>query len=174
MDIQKWLGEIVDPDTPSNPTISDPRKPLPLSSPRMARSHINRKHGQKPGRSDSSLLDPLTQQEDKPAREQKIHHKERIRENHRSQGSQEMRRESSESLASSHQYVRRPRHKTRPERYEPPKVARQRDSHSHSKRRVETNEPKRKFKRKKNDGGMVQSFHAANVSSDRLTVRVTR
>jgi hypothetical protein len=79
-----------------------------------------------------------------------------------------------ESSTSSQQYARRPRRKTRPELYEPtPKDAKERGTQLYRHRKGESNRSKRKSRRRKADKpgvGLVQSFHAKNVSKDRLTV----
>ncbi len=173
MDIQKWLDEIVQPGSSSKLTNGGLRKSLPHSIPPVKPD--DGRHRRKLSIADSSLLDPLSQQEEKPPRRQKSHRKKRAVESIKSYTSQDTRRESTESLASSHRYLRKPRHKTRPERYDPSaKVTRQREAHSGPKRKREAKVPRRKSKRKKHDSGIMQSFQAENVSGERLTVSDTR
>jgi hypothetical protein len=79
----------------------------------------------------------------------------------------------------SNRYARRPRRKTRPEHYECPStvVTGERGKPAHLREKGESKKPRHKSRRKKGEqgekpsSGVVQSFHAKNVSSDRLTVR---
>lgn len=83
----------------------------------------------------------------------------------------------SESSASSEPYRRKPRRKTRPERYGPaPKDAKERGPDTQQPRKGESKKTRRRprrMKANKSGSGIVQSFQANNVRKDRLTVRVT-
>jgi hypothetical protein len=77
--------------------------------------------------------------------------------------------------SSSQRYVRRPRRKTRPERYEP-RQNKKREKHVHHTHKGEPKKSRRTSrckKEEKSEGGVAQSFHAKNISGDRLTVRAT-
>lgn len=83
---------------------------------------------------------------------------------------------SSESSPLSQPYARRPRRKTRLERYEPALMdVKEQGTHTRRRRKGESSRKKRKHNRKKDklSTGIVQGFQAKNVSKDRLTVRST-
>jgi hypothetical protein len=81
---------------------------------------------------------------------------------------------SSVSHAADQRYKRKPRHKTRPDLYEPKQEApKERESREHRRGQDESRKEKRKSRRKKTNNpgaGLVQSFHANNVPRERLTV----
>lgn len=81
----------------------------------------------------------------------------------------------SETSLESEPYKRKPRRKTRPERYDPaPKHANGRGSHTKRPRNDESKKTRRKAKRNKAEKpgiDRVRNFQAKNVSTDRLTVR---
>ncbi|KAF2739198.1 hypothetical protein EJ04DRAFT_559992 [Polyplosphaeria fusca] len=78
------------------------------------------------------------------------------------------------SSSSSQRYARRPRRKTRPERYEPVMDVKERGTQLYRHRKNESNKVKRKARRRKGDKpghGGIQSFQAKNVPKDRLTLK---
>lgn len=167
MDIHKWLDETVLPvRPPSSPNVPAQSSPVPFRPPRPSDTLLNKGRRRKRSTSDSSLLHVRTA----------------------AGGASPMRRpadaveggdggttcsdadgpdSSSESGMSGQRYARKPRRKTRPERYGPaPK-----DDKRHQK--GESRKSKKRSRRKtaeKQGAGLVQSFHAKNVPQDRLTV----
>jgi len=80
---------------------------------------------------------------------------------------------SSASSPSSRRYARRPRRKTRLERYEPKQeYAKERGKHPSGGEKSAPRKSRRKSRHQKETrgGGLVQSFRAKNVPQDRLTV----
>jgi hypothetical protein len=170
MNIQRWLSGIVDlqvSSVPAQTATSDvfhrPEKPRPVFDEHRAPNR---------SKSDSSLLVPRSHSHraspnvPKPSTENGANRAD-------SEGSQSGCSENTESESSSQRYARKPRHKTRLERYEP-KQHKEPAKHVHQSRKSESKRLKRKSKRKKgeqSDSGVAQNFHAKNVSGDRLTVR---
>jgi hypothetical protein len=171
MDIEKWLVETEQPvpsEQPGFGTFLLPRQPG--SVPDAGRR-------QKHSLSDSSWLQvpsPRPQRKGISAIEQDRHD---VRDKYdRSNASHSTRSESRSISAASQRYVRRPRRKTHPDRYEVgPMKVKQQDRNPHPSRKSESRKSKRKSKRRKDNkmyNGIGQDFHAKNVSMDRLTVRV--
>jgi hypothetical protein len=161
MDIRKWLDETVQPEAPG--------EPVEL---RQKAEPSKRKRQRKRSKSDSSLLDPATFPPP-PRRRRKsspeIMRRARIERGTANDSASEAPQAATASDSSnSSRYGRKPRRKTRPEHYEP-------GSHADRDRKGESKKTRRKPKRKKREqagiGGIVQNFHAKNVSGDRLTVR---
>lgn len=121
--------------------------------PQVAQDTCRRKHSQKQPKSDSSMLEPLSLQA--PSVNQEVRH--------RNTGKAPAASPSDSS--SSSRYVRKPRWKTRPERYEP-------NAPKRSKRKNKYNKARHKSTRKSDQGPgqLVQSYRAKNVSGHRLTV----
>lgn len=138
MDIRKWLDEIVQPETQREPV----RHQRPVESTKRKRRC----------KSDSSILDPRP-----PASPP--------HESVDDSAGKAFRAMCSDSSSSS-RYARKPRRKTRPERYEPAPHAR-RDPKDESKT------TRRKPRRKKGEKlpAVIRTLEAKNVSKDRLTVR---
>jgi hypothetical protein len=175
MDVRKWLDETVQPDHPQTLTKhsgvgprEDSKKPAPVASKRRRR---------KRSKSDSSLLDVSPQRQETHAYQQKPPTEHRAAESACSEASHDTCSVSSGTSTSSQQYARRPRRKTRPERYDPlAKPVYERVKHAHRNREDESKISRRKSKHKKRNksgSGMVQSFQAKNVTGDRLTVSKT-
>lgn len=84
-------------------------------------------------------------------------------------------RPSSVGYASGHPYGRKPRHKTRPDIYEPKSdQVKERGMQKHRRGKGESKKTKGKSRRKKTEKpgiGLVQSFHARNVPKGRLTLK---
>jgi hypothetical protein len=160
MDIRKWLDETVQPEAPGEPV-----------EPRQKAAPSKRKRQRKRSKSDSSLLDPATFPPP-PRRRRKsspeIVRKAPIERGTANDSASEAPQATVSDSSNSSRYMRKPRRKTRPEHYEP-------GSHADRDRKGESKKTLRKSKRKKREqpgiGGIVQNFHAKNVSGDRLTVR---
>jgi len=173
MDIQKWLDDTAEakapPDsteTPGSNFFQRAEKPKPV---------FKEKHGRKRRQSDSSLLDPQPHAHKAPPKESKPPTECSPDASLYSDASRPSRSDSAESESSSHRYARKPRRKTRLERYEP-KPVKERGKHVHRSRKDESKQTRRKSKRKKvekSGSAVAQSFHAKNVSRDRLTVRTS-
>ncbi|KAF2132594.1 hypothetical protein P153DRAFT_284270 [Dothidotthia symphoricarpi CBS 119687] len=153
MDIRRWLDETVQPD------------PLPTKS----------KRRRKRSKSDSSLLDPPSQRKKTPPNKRRSPIEGSVSEDTDSDVPKCTRSDSLESSASSQRYARKPRRKTRPERYEHPlNNCKEQRKLTNGNRKDEAKRSKRKTKgkkSKKSGGGIVQSFQAKNVSGDRLTLK---
>lgn len=142
MDIRKWLDDTVQPEAPrESNNLHQAAKPA-----KRKRHH----------RSDSSILDPRP-----PASSP-----------HESvdESANEALQATCSDSSSSSRYARKPRRKTRPERYEPQHAP---GPHAHRDRRGGRKKMRRKPRRKKGEKPPVvmQTFQAKNVSGDRLTVR---
>jgi hypothetical protein len=168
MDIRKWLNETEDAEA-TNPA---PRSGANLFLPvEKVKPVFADKRASKRTKSDSSLLDP------RPSHPKR--HKATSGESADASASSEAsptdRDPSNLSDASSQRFARKPRRKTRPERYEPSlKRNKERGKHIHQSRRDKSKKTGRKSKRKKEEkpgSGIGQDFQAKNVSKDRLTVR---
>ncbi|KAF1839954.1 uncharacterized protein K460DRAFT_297270 [Cucurbitaria berberidis CBS 394.84] len=174
MDIRQWLDETVqfhlDPKLPEQSGFDPsnyPGKPGPVSRGR---------HGRKPSKSDSSLLDPPALREKTPTKKKRRPPTENSTDQSaESDALHATHTVSPGSSISSQRYARRPRRKTRPERYEPSsKAVEERGKHAYRGRNGESTRSRHKSKRKKGEkpcSGIVQSFHAKNVSGDRLTLK---
>ncbi|EUC36682.1 hypothetical protein COCCADRAFT_2333 [Bipolaris zeicola 26-R-13] len=138
MDVLKWLEE-----TEQHPVPQDACKPKSKSKrlPRRAKS-------------DSSLLEPLPLQ-DSP-----------VQQRARKQTARDVLVASSSASSTSSLYARKPRRKTRPERYEPNKP-------EHAGRNNSSKKARHKSRRRKveKSGQVVRNFKAKNVSGDRLTLK---
>jgi hypothetical protein len=173
MDIHKWLEETAEATAPQDPAqtlgatfFQRPEKSNPVFKDQRAAKRT---------RSDSSLLDPQphTQRESPLAKRSKLPTKAKPVSGASSEASHPSQIDSAESESSSHRYARKPRRKTRLERYEP-KPVEERVKHVHPSRKGESKKARRKTKRKKGEhsgSGIADGFHAKNVSGDRLTVR---
>ena len=172
MDIQSWLDQTVLPEQ-----LPSPDEKRNAATNLQAKNHdqtLGRRRERKPSTSDSSLLEAQPQHRrtllvaPQVALEKSAEASARSDESRSSTGS--------ESSASSQPYARRPRRKTRLERYEPAsKHVVERGTHTRRHRKGESSRQRRR-KRKKVDNlgiGFVQGFQAKNISQDRLTVRAT-
>jgi hypothetical protein len=138
MDIRKWLDETVQPEAPRDPiNLQQTTKPA------------KRKRRRRP---DSSILDP------RPLASSP----------HLSvdDSAGEAVQATCSDSSSSSRYARKPRRKTRLERYEPA-------PHAHGHCKGESKKTRRKPRCKKSEmpPGVMHTFQAKNVSGDRLTVR---
>lgn len=173
MDVRKWLDETVQPDL-----LPVPPEQLDFESfvcPKMPDPVATGKRRRKRSKSDSSLLDPPPRRSKTRVNEHKPSTRESVSEGTNSKASNSIRSCSSKSIVSSQRYARKPRHKTRPERYErPSKDVKEPRKHAHRGQKNEVKNSRRKAKRKKgaiSGSGILQNFHTKNVSGDRLTVR---
>lgn len=167
MDIRKWLDETEDTEALPNPASRSgadfflpAEKPKPVFADKRARKRT---------KSDSSLLDPRPP----PPKKHKAASEGSADASAYSEASHSDRDPSTQSEASSQHYARKPRRKTRPERYEPSsRPENGREKHVHTSRRHKSRKTGRKSKRKKDEKPDIgQLFQAKNVSRDRLTVR---
>ncbi|KAF2437369.1 hypothetical protein P171DRAFT_400076 [Karstenula rhodostoma CBS 690.94] len=168
MDIHKWLSETVLPHQPPSPPGQEEEHHVPCSvGPERAPKEQRRR---KRGSSDSSLLAALQHDKGQPSAPSVG---EEADETGHTDASHSASR--SERSVSSKPYRRKPRHKTRPERYEPlSKDAKERGLHAQRRDGGESNKERRKSRRKKaskSGSGLVQSFQAKNVPRDRLTLK---
>ncbi|KAH8732791.1 hypothetical protein GQ44DRAFT_5113 [Phaeosphaeriaceae sp. PMI808] len=170
MDIQRWLDETASPGDicPASASWSNPfdnmDKPKPV---------VRGTRAAKRTESDSSLLVPQSRSRRAPPRQPKFFKDKHPNVSVSSKASRSSRGHSTRSESSSQRYARKPRRKTRPERYEP-KLTRERGKHVHQSRTDESKKMGRKSKRKKVDksgNGVTQSFQTKNVSRDRLTLK---
>ncbi|KNG46506.1 hypothetical protein TW65_06732 [Stemphylium lycopersici] len=122
--------------------------------PEAPRETFRRKHPRRRSKSDSSFLEPLPLRTHSPRQET------------RDKSASEVLYLTSSDCSDDSQYARKPRRKTRPDRYEP-------SSRVHRGRKYEAKKAQRRTKRKKNGkpGEVVQNFKAKNVSGDRLTLK---
>ncbi|KAH6879061.1 hypothetical protein BKA58DRAFT_453277 [Alternaria rosae] len=142
MDIRKWLDDTVQPEAPrESNNLHQAAEP----------AKRKRRH-----RSDSSILDPRP-----PASSP-----------HESvdDSADEALQATCSDSSSSSRYARKPRRKTRPERYEPQHAP---GPHAHRDRRGGSKKTRSKPRRKKGEKPPVvmQTFQAKNVSGDRLTLK---
>ena len=167
MDIRKWLTETVQPE------------PTPKHSPELVRSnHVDsapRRKRRVHDTSDSSLLEPLHRAAS-ASPNQCNHFAERDANDHTEGEDLRSTYSCPSSINNSPQrYARRPRHKTRPERYEPSHtIAGKRKKDARRPDPGESKKSRRKPKQKtvgKSGNNTTHDFHAKNVSTDRLTVR---
>jgi hypothetical protein len=169
MDIQKWLNETADASAPPDP--AQTAGSTFFQRPEKAKPVFKEKHAPKRSKSDSSLLDPQPPTHKAPPKRPKAPAEKSPDPSARSEASSPSHSESAGSESSSHRYARKPRRKTRVERYEP-KVVDERGKHAHRSRKDKSKKSRRKPTRKKGEqSGSGQGFHANNVSKDRLTVR---
>ncbi|KAF2035910.1 hypothetical protein EK21DRAFT_53548 [Setomelanomma holmii] len=173
MDIRRWLDEAAEAEAPRDaPQALDREffhrweRPKPV---------FNKQSAPKRSKSDSSLLDPQPQSHRAPPARPNPPTEEPSDASACSETSHPSHGESIESESSSQRYARKPRHKTRPDRYEPSsKHVGERRKHIHRSRKGESKKSRRKTKRKKGDkqdSGMSHVFNAKNVSKDRLTLK---
>ena len=171
MDIRKWLKETVQPE------------PISEHSPEPVRSkHVDsapkRRH-RVHDTSDSSLLEPFYRAASASPNECN-HPAERDANDHVEGEDLRSTYSHSSSIQDSPQrYARRPRHKTRPERYEPSHtIAGRKKKDARRPDAGESRKSRRKPKQKtvgRSGNNTAHDFHAKNVFTDRLTVRaVTR
>jgi hypothetical protein len=147
MDIRRWLDETVLPEQP----IEVPPAPTSTKKPDRVPKKKRRRSS-----SDSSFLEAASRRKKTPP----------VRFEVAETASEASHTSRSGSSSSDQPYARKPRRKTRPERYDP----------TSEHRKGESSKKKRKTRRKKVDkkgSGRVQSFHAKNVPKDRLTARST-
>jgi hypothetical protein len=155
------------PEAPHEP-IQHARKTQKLES-------VKCKRLRKRSKSDSSLLDPHSGHPQKSSPNER----KAPTDGGTEESASEARQATSSDSIQSNRYARRPRRKTRPDHYENPSnvVTGERGKPAHRRGKGESKKPRRKSRRKKGEqgekpsSGVVQSFHAKNVSSDRLTVR---
>ena len=177
MDIRKWLDETLLPDQPPSPPDHIRTALLPTAAPTLApmesdiRNNQRRRHRHSP--SNSSLIEPFRPPKQRPIAEEDAPFHKSADESVRS-GDSHPAHQCSGTSVSSEPYARRPRRKTRPERYEPKdRRVKERGTQVYRHRRGESRKTKPRSKRNKSDipgANVVQSFQAKNVSKDRLTV----
>ena len=169
MDIRKWLDETVSPPRPpslpeqlSLPPFLRPKERVEEPLPRGTRRR-------KRGTSDSSILETHQRRRKGPPVEYESEGDQTSACSDTSTSS----RHSSGSSSSSRRYARRPRRKTRLERYDPkPEDAKERGKQPSGKKRRDSKKSRRKSRRKTEarGAGRVQNFQPKNVPRDRLTV----
>ncbi|KAH7087047.1 hypothetical protein FB567DRAFT_444090 [Paraphoma chrysanthemicola] len=172
MDICKWLNEtevadqsLNSPQPPGHDFFHRVEKPKPV---------FRQKGTPTRSRSDSSLLEPQPQSHRAPLARPKPLTEQPSDTDAYSKVSCPSRGGSAESESSSQRYARKPRRKTRLERYEPSSKKQERGKYVHHSRKGESKKSRRKSKRKKGEGpanGTADTFHAKNVSGDRLTLK---
>ncbi|KAF2468098.1 uncharacterized protein BDR25DRAFT_344409 [Lindgomyces ingoldianus] len=169
MDIRTWLADIELPERP--PTLSEQLGLPPFLHPKGESPKEVRRR--KRSTSDSSLLDTRPGRQIPPS----IRHGADIDDSAEDSACSHATSalgDSAGNSKSSHPYARRPRRKTRLERYEPTsKDVKGRGKQVYQTRSGESRKTRRKSRRKKADQGvgLVQSFHAKNVPRDRLTLK---
>lgn len=171
MDIQKWLEDAMEAEAPIDPALAlcpeffqRRETPAPV---------FKQKHVPKRRKSDSSLLEMQPHAHRAPPKKAKRPTESSPNPSTHSDSSRPSRSNFAESESSSHRYARKPRRKTRLERYEP-KPDKERGKHVHRSRKDESKRTRRKSKRRKDEilgADVAQNFQAKNVSRDRLTVR---
>lgn len=171
MDIRKWLAETEHSVPAEQPSI------VPFPLPRRPDHAPDARRRRKRSSSDSSLLTaPSPQPRRRGLPETKRDHRavrDQVHGAHR-ETSRSTRSESTDHCSASKDYARKPRHKTRPDRYE----ARlykpmEQDERQRPNQKSKTRKSKYMSKRRKGDkthNGIGQDFQASNVSKDRLTV----
>ena len=169
MDICKWLDEVVLPQQPQSPH----SQLVHCHAPRLERTGrvTSGKHKSKSTSSDSSLLQgPM-----RPSENIVLPERGEVKENtDRGAHTDGIHKVHTGGDASSEPYKRKPRRKTRPERYEP--VAHDAEEWGTHTRKHQRSEPRRarrvsrRSKADKSGSGVVQNFQAKNVPRDRLTV----
>jgi hypothetical protein len=170
MDIHKWLSETVLPRQPPSPLGQGEtcHAPRPHELERAPRE----KHGRKQSSSDSSMLDARPQHKKAPPSGRVPPTEQEADETGHTDASHPTAR--SERSVSNEPYRRKPRRKTRPERYGPvSKDAEERGLHTQRREKGESKKQRRTSQRKKankSGSGIVQSFQAKNVPQERLTV----
>ncbi|KAF2204474.1 hypothetical protein GQ43DRAFT_161168 [Delitschia confertaspora ATCC 74209] len=170
MDIHKWLEETQLPK--QAPSLPDKVELPTFLHPKQNAEErpVGNRRRRKNSTSDSSILDT------RPKRREPSPIQYERGEDDVSVGSLASSRpsHSSGSGPPSHRYARRPRRKTRLERYEPKrKTDKELGRHIHGKEKEEIRKSKCKSRHKseKKGTGNFQSFHAKNVPKDRLTLR---
>lgn len=170
MDIRKWLDQVEDGDAAP---VQMTRRGDQKHSQHKKRLNVATDTGQqKRHRSDSSLLEPRPALQQEAPRRTKQATEESV-DNCSSDHAPTHTNTDSESQ--NQPYARRARRKTRPDRYDPyPKKSKEAEPGTHRRKKGESKRSRRKTKNKKDEKSgnvLAQSFHAKNVSGDRLTVR---
>lgn len=178
MDIRKWLDDIVLSEQPPSPRPPNGDPPAPLLESHAPEALPKQGHRRKRKRSttDSSLLHARTAQPKSPSPITKGPDTDKSGDTTSRSHAHQPPDPSSDSNSSSQRYARRPRRKTRPDRYEPKsKHAKGQGTHASRHRDRESKRKKKESTRNragKAGIGRIQSFHAKNVPQDRLTVRL--
>lgn len=172
MDIQRWLDETAEAETPQKPVETTAtnffyptEQPKPVFVAKRKRPRT---------KSDSSILALQPTPRKAPLKAPGLPVEDGTDASACSEESRSSHSYSTESDSSSHYYARKPRRKTRPDRYEP-KRSKESRKHVHPSRRDKSKKSKARSKNKRRkhaDSAAGQTFHAKNVSQDRLTVRV--
>lgn len=172
MDIQRWLDQTVLPERPASPPVV--RIEAPIALPKKPEQAHKKKRRRRHSTSDSSLLEVPPPRKKTPPITREADIDQSADDSAYSDASHPTSRSGS---STSSLYARKPRRKTRPERYEPTlKDVKGRGRHIHRHRKGESKKTQRKPRRRKVDkpgSGIVQSFYAKNVPRDRLTVRTS-
>ncbi|KAF2281299.1 uncharacterized protein EI97DRAFT_25754 [Westerdykella ornata] len=177
MDIRKWLNDIVLPEQPPSPGLPHQDTPAPLLESHVPETRPKQGRRRKRSTTDSSFLEARTvpPKPKSPPPIRKEADTDESRDTSTCSDAHQPPNASSDSSSSSQRYARRPRRKTRPERYEPKsKHVKEQGAHASRHRNGESKQKKRKSRRKKSERpgmGLVQSFHAKNVPQDRLTLK---
>lgn len=171
MDIHRWLEETAEAEAPEKPAETAATKSL--RPPQQPRHVFRAKRARQRTESDSSILAPQPHPHKAPLEAPNPPAEDETNASACSEASGCSHNATTESDPSSHRYARRPRHKTRPECYEP-KRSKESTKHVHPSRKNKSKKSESRSKnkrRKKADSSAGQTFHAKNVSKDRLTVR---
>lgn len=174
MDIRKWLDETELPAQELAPSLPDQLGLAPCLRPKEGAERPRKKRKHLRSTSDSSLLDSHPQRRSpSPRLKRKASATSLLEDGSRSDGSSGSSRSTRRST-SSEPYARRPRRKTRPERYEPMlKEDKGHASRKDQRKRDKTRSSRRRSKHRswdRPDTGPGRSFHAKNVPTNRLTV----
>ncbi|KAF2627751.1 hypothetical protein BU25DRAFT_448249 [Macroventuria anomochaeta] len=172
MDIRKWLAETESPVPSKQPGVEHfllPRQPDHVPNVRRRRKRSS---------SDSSLLkasSPQPRRKGVPAIERDHRDVRDAFDRAHSDASCSTTSESTNSSTASQRYARKPRRKTRPDKYGAgSKRVKEQDKSHRPSRKNESRKSKRKSKRRKDDmthNGIGQDLKARNVSKDRLTLK---
>lgn len=175
MDIQKWLAETGSPTRAGRPDIE--YFLLPKKEDSDFRAKRRRKRRRKRSSSDSSLLkapSPEPPRKAIPASRQKSRAAQRPTVTPQIDASRHAQRESVGSSIASQRYLRKPRRKTRLDKYVvEPDRQKQKDKLEPPSRKNPSKKLRRKRERCKDEktyNWVGQEFHAENVAKDRLTV----
>jgi len=177
MDINKWLESTVLPQ--QEPSLPEQLGLPPFLHPKENYKALLASTDKQPRKrrhttSDSSFLETRQHNQTSPI-EHEVEIDNKSNDKLLTDASSSSDRSSLVGYASGHPYGRKPRHKTRPDIYEPKSdQVKERGMQRHRRGKGESKKTKGKSRRKKTEKpgiGLVQSFHARNVPKGRLTVR---
>lgn len=177
MDIRKWLAETENPISSEHPISSEQPEIGRFLLPRQPDAVLNARRRRKRSSSDSSLLkaaSPQPRRKGVTAKKLDCWEDPDVTDDDHNDTSHSTSGGSTCSAASQ-RYARKPRRKTRADKYDVrSKKAKAQDEGQRASRKSESRKSKRKSRRKKDEkthNGIGQEFQARNVSKERLTVR---